>query len=132
MEILIEILVWIVWFLSDGVVQAILEIIFEIGIRSLPGSYRRSEPINPVLAGIGYLILGAGAGGLSLLIPKMFTIPEWLRIVNLIVTPIACGFIMVKIGQFRARRGDRPIRIDTFIFGYLFALALALVRFIWR
>jgi hypothetical protein len=77
-------------------------------------------------------LYGAAAGGVSLLIPRMFTVPYWLRILNLIVTPVACGFIMAKLGQMRERRGEKTIRIDRFLYGYLFALAMAVVRFIWR
>lgn len=136
MEIIFEVLFAIFWFLLQFVyemlLQSIFEVLAEVGLRSLSEPFRSSEPVNPILAGIGYFLYGAIAGGLSLFIPKMLTVPEWLRIVNLIVAPVACGFIMAKVGQFREHRGDRPIRIDTFMFGYLFALAMAVVRFIWR
>jgi len=94
--------------------------------------FRKHKPGNPFLAGIGYVIFGAAAGFLSLLLPKFFEAPLGLRILNLIVTPLVCGFMMAKLGQIRERRGDKTLRIDTFFYGFLFALAMAVVRFIWR
>ena len=52
-----------------------------------------------------------------------------MRIVNLVLTPIAVGLLMCAMGAWRARRGDAVLRIDRFAYGYLFALALAVVRF---
>jgi hypothetical protein len=136
MEISFELLFSIFGFLLQAVfdilAQGVFEVMAEIGLRSLAEPFRRSQPINPVLAGLGYLIYGAIAGGFSLLLPKMFTAPWWLRLLNVIITPVACGFIMAKVGRIRERRGDRPMRIDTFMYGYLFALAMAIVRYIWR
>jgi hypothetical protein len=36
---------------------------------------------------------------------------------------------MCALGAWRARRGGVVLRIDRFAYGYLFALALALIRF---
>lgn len=135
MEIIFEFLFVIFGFLLQAILeilgQAIFEVGAEIGLRSLAEPFRRSRPINPILAGIGYLLYGAMAGGLSLLWPRMLVVSWWLRILNLVITPVACGFIMDKVGQVRERRGDKTIRFDTFLYGYLFALAMAVVRFIW-
>jgi hypothetical protein len=49
--------------------------------------------------------------------------------VNLVVVPVLVGLVMVLLGAWRARRGDTVLRIDRFSYGYLFALALAAVRF---
>ncbi len=136
MEIILEILFalfgGLLQALFEILAQAVFEVAAEIGLRGLVEPLRRSRPINPFLAGVGYLLYGAIAGGLSLLIPKMFTAPLWLRVLNLVVTPVACGFIMAKLGQVRQRRGEKTIRIDRFLYGYLFALAMAIVRFVWR
>jgi hypothetical protein len=136
MEVIFELLLSILGFLLQAfleiLVEAVFEMLGEIGLRSLTEPLRRSRPINPLLAAIGYLLYGAIAGGLSLLLPRIFTAPWWLRLTNVIITPVACGFIMAKLGQIRERRGDRPLRIDTFMYGYLFALAMAIVRYIWR
>ena len=35
---------------------------------------------------------------------------------------------MMSIGAFRRRRGEELIRLDSFSYGALFALALALIR----
>ncbi len=112
--------------------QAVFETAAEVALRCLVEPLRRSRPINPFRAGIGYLLYGAIAGGLSLLVPRVFLAPWWLRLLNLVATPVACGFIMEKVGQMRERRGQRTIGIDTFLYGYLFALAMAVVRLIWR
>jgi hypothetical protein len=136
MEIIFEILSVIFGFLLEALLeiltQALFEVLAEIGLRSLAEPFRGPGPINPILAGIGYCLFGAAAGFLSLLLPKLFVVPAWLRVLNLIITPLVCGFIMAKVGQIRERRGDKPMRIDTFLYGFLFALAMAVVRFIWR
>lgn len=136
MEIIFEILCAIfgsvLEILFEMLAQAVFEVLAEIGLRSIVEPLRKPRPLNPIFAGIGYAIYGAVAGGLSLLLPKMFEVAWWLRLLNLIVTPLACGFIMAKIGQIRKKRGEGTIRIDTFFYGYLFALAMAIVRFVWR
>jgi hypothetical protein len=132
MQFLMELLLQVIWILFELFAQAIIEVLAEIGLRILGEPFRRTQPIDPFWAGTGYLVYGAIAGGLSLFLPRMFTIPWSLRMLNLIITPVVCGFIMAKVGQLRERRGNRPLRIDTFMYGYLFALAMAAVRFIWR
>lgn len=88
--------------------------------------------MHPALAAIGYTILGAIAGGISLwLLPTLFVTAEWLRIANLILTPVAAGTLMGAFGAWRRRRNEELIRLDHFSYGFLFALAMALVRFIW-
>jgi len=132
MELIIELLMQVLWLLLELVAQAVIEVLAEVGLRVLGEPFRRTQPIDPFWAGTGYLVYGAIAGGLSLLLPRLFTIPWSLRILNLLITPVVCGFLMAKVGQLRERRGNRPIRLDTFMYGYHFALAMAVVRFIWR
>jgi hypothetical protein len=130
MEIIFEIIFSIIGFIVEALfevfAQAVFEVAAEIGLRSLAEPFRRPKPINPILAGIGYLFYGATVGALSLLLPRMFFVPWWLRVLNLVITPIA------RIGQMRELRGQKTFRIDKFSYGYLFALAMAVVRFIWR
>jgi hypothetical protein len=38
---------------------------------------------------------------------------------------------MALIGAWRRERGLAVIRLDTFLYGYVFALGMAGVRFIW-
>ncbi len=136
MEIILEILLGLFGFILEAAFEILAQLFFEmaaaIGLRSLTEPFRRPRPINPILAGIGYALYGAFAGGLSLLIPKVFTAPVWLKLLNLIATPIVCGYIMAKVGQIRERRGQKVMRIDTFFYGYIFALSMAVVRLIWR
>ena len=136
MEILAEIASGLIGFLLEAVfeifAQIVAELFAEIGLRSLAEPFKRSEQANPLLAGVGYSLYGAIAGGISLLLPKIFAAPHWMRFLNLLITPVACGLIMAYVGKFRERRGDTPMRLDTFVYGYLFALAMAVVRYIWR
>ena len=78
------------------------------------------------------LFFGAIAGGITLwLLPDHMVRNEVLRKLNLLVTPLAAGGMMCLMGAWRARRGDDVLRIDRFAYGYVFALSLALVRFIF-
>jgi hypothetical protein len=136
MEILAEIAAALIGFLVEALfeifAQIVAELLAEIGLRSLAAPFKRSGEINPILAGVGYSLYGAIVGGLSLFLPRVFTAPTWMRLLNLLITPIACGLIMAYVGKVRARRGDVPLRMDTFMYAYLFALAMAIVRYVWR
>lgn len=113
---------------GEIILQVVIEALAEAGLHALAEPFRR--PPNRWLAALGYLLLGAAAGGLSLLAfsAHLVTTPG-LRIANLIITPVAVGLLMCVLGAWRARRGAPLLRIDKFAYGYLFALSLALVRF---
>ena len=114
--------------IGEILLQVVLEALAELGLHSVAAPFRK--PPNPWLAAIGYTIFGAATGGLSLwLFPENFVVGEALRILNLVVTPIAVGLLMCALGAWRARRGGVVLRIDRFAYGYLFAFALALIRF---
>ena len=123
LEFLLEII-------GEFLLQGAAEILFELGLRPVVEPFRRQP--NPWVAAIGYLLFGAIVGGLSLLLfPNHFVIATSLRVANLVVTPIAVGLLMAGVGALRARRGQSLLRIDRFAYGYLFALALAAVRFLF-
>lgn len=116
--------------LGEILLQVVLEALVELGLHSLAAPFRKRP--NPWFAAIGYALLGACCGGLSLwLIPDHLVETEHVRILNLVVTPIAVGLLMSLIGIWRAHRGQPLLRLDRFAFGYLFALSLALVRFLY-
>lgn len=119
-------------FLFEIVIEILIQLFFEalveLGLQSMAEPFRK--PPNPWLAALGYGLLGLIAGGISLwLFPTYLVGGETLRIVNLVLTPVAVGLLMCLMGAWRAHRGQPVLRIDRFAYGYLFALALALTRF---
>jgi hypothetical protein len=127
MEFLLELLFEM--FFEFGI-QLIIESLLELGLHSIAEPLRR--PTNPWSAAAGFALLGAIAGGLSLLLfpAHMVSNVVW-RWVNLLATPLAVGLCMGWLGGWRSRRGQVVLRIDRFSYGYLFALSLAFVRFQW-
>ena len=115
-------------FLGEFLLQVFGETLIEMGFHAVAEPFRK--PPRPWVAAIGYLLIGAVIGGLSLLLlPSHFVTDKALRLANLIVTPVAAGLCMCAAGTWRARRGQPLLRIDRFAYGYLFALSFALVRF---
>lgn len=115
---------------GEFLLQAVVEALAELGLHSLKEPFRR--PPNPWLAGLGYAIFGAIAGGITLwLLPDHLVRNEVLRKFNLLITPLAAGGMMCLMGAWRTRRGEPVLRIDRFAYGYVFALSLALVRFVF-
>jgi hypothetical protein len=89
-------------------------------------------PPHAWLAVLSYAAFGAAAGGLSLLILPNLTIHKlWLQRLNLIAAPVFSGSMMVLLGRWRRRRDQHTTRLDTFLYGFIFALAMALVRYRW-
>lgn len=130
MELIIEVILALLQLFPELVLQIVFEVLAEIGFRRASEPFRR--PVRPWLAALGYAIFGAIAGGLSLwLYPTLFIDTDRWRMLNLVLTPIAVGALMATVGVWRRRRGEALIRLDRFAYGYIFALAMALVRFVW-
>jgi len=98
-EIIFEIIFGLLQVLGELLIQIVFEGLFELGIRTVRTPFRRDRVLDPDLAGIGYVILGALAGAISLwLVPTLLISAGWLRIVNLVITPLAAGAAMGALG----------------------------------
>lgn len=115
--------------LGEFLLQAVGEALLEIGLHALAAPFKRTP--HPWLAASGYTLFGAALGGLSLLLFPAYLVPPPWRVLNLFLTPFAVGGLMVLMGQWRARRGEEVLRINRFLYGFLFAAALALVRYVF-
>jgi hypothetical protein len=132
-EIVLQILGWAFQFFGELLLQMIGEAIAELIGHSLKEPFRRPQPAHPALAAFGTLIFGAVAGAISLLIfPDLFIKLEWLRVLNLALTPLAAGALMAWIGRWRRRHEKEVIRLESFAYGFCFAFAMALVRHVFN
>ena len=108
--------------------QVAVELLADCGIHV----FKRKPLRNPVAAAVGYLLFGAVAGGLSLLVfEDSFITHPALRVANLVLAPVLAGYAMALIGKARNKRGKEPLRLERFAYGFLFAFGISLVRFLW-
>lgn len=129
MEIIAELLLG---FIVEVVIPIVGELAFEILLHSLGQPFVSRERRNPVFAGIGYFLIGLILGGLSLLVfPRSFVRSERFHGINLLITPLVAGLVMGAVGRWREQHGETLLRLDTFVYGFLFAFAMALVRFVY-
>lgn len=113
--------------LAEVLLQIVLEALAEFGLHAIGAPFRKQP--RPAAAIVGYLFLGMVVGGVSvLMVPHALAHGAW-RLANLAVAPVLAGLAMGALGAWRARRGQDLVRLDRFLYGYLFALAFALVRF---
>jgi hypothetical protein len=118
--------------LLELLLQLVGEIVTELGFRSLGEPFVSRERQNPLLAGFGYCLFGLIFGGLSLLIfPKSFVRSENFHGVSLLITPVLAGLAMSAIGKLRERQGKTLLRLDSFVYGFIFAFPMALIRFLY-
>lgn len=127
MEFLFEILFEI---FGEIILSLFFEGLAELGFHKAASAY--NKPRYPIVSGIGYLLLGGLAGGLSLLIfPDSFVHTESHKLVNLFVTPVILGVAMMLIGRLREKKRQERVKLDRFSYGFLFAFGMSLVRFMW-
>lgn len=127
MELIFEIVFQL---LGEILLQILFELAAELGFHSLKDTLK--APKNPVLSAIGFVIWGAIAGGISLLcFPHSPIADPTFRRFNLVLTPLIAGGVMVLIGRLRDKRGSTLVRLDRFGYAFVFAFAMATVRFVW-
>ena len=112
--------------------QIVFEVLTGLGWDSLKESLGGKRGSRPVLAGFGHFLMGLGAGVLSLLTFGSRLMPRPLVPgLSLVLSPIATGIAMHRIGEWRVERGrDRPA-LFSFWGGAIFAFGMALVRYVY-
>lgn len=127
MEFIFEL---VLQFLGEILLQMVFELLAELGFHGLAETFRK--PKNAVLSTLGFFLWGAMAGGISLLVfPRSLIEGVGFRTANLLITPLVAGGIMMLVGRARNKRGQTLVRLDRFGYAFVFALAMAVVRFIW-
>ena len=133
-----EIMEDLIFALLSGVAELLLEVIFELAseaftaliIRSVRNLVGESRAINPLLAGTCYFLLGTACGvGSVFAFPHPLVHPSRVHGISVVITPLVTGLIMSKIGLMRRRKGRDSVQLESFGYGFTFALGLAIVRF---
>ena len=107
--------------------QVFVELFGDILVHMFPTD-RRSW--NAILAFLGYTAAGVAIGYLTLLVfPAHFIRDPRMRLINLLITPIAIAALMAWIGRVRISRDKRVVALERFVYAYALALAMALTRF---
>ena len=131
-EILFQILAWLFEIAGEFLLQMLFEGIAELFGHALKArSPRRKTPLRPELAALAYAAFGTLAGVASLwLMPNLFIKSDPVRFANLIITPLLSGLVMGWMGTWRRRHDKNTVRIESFAYGFCFAFAMAVVRFV--
>ena len=106
------------------------EAVLDLALRALAEIFESVDRANPVVASLGYAILGFLAGGVSLLVfPHPLVRPSRVHGISLLVSPVVTGLLMSFIGSSLRRQGKKVVQIESFGYGFAFALGMALIRF---
>lgn len=123
-EFLIEILLQIV-------VDLVWELITMFGWESVAHSLRRDREADPMLAALGYALLGSVVGVISVgALPEVFLPRLQVRGLSLLLSPAIAGAIMQAHGDWRRRRNLPTTLLATFWGGATFAFFVALSRLV--
>jgi hypothetical protein len=76
-------------------------------------------------------MLGVLVGFLSVVAyPHPFVHPSRLHGVSIIASPLITGFVMSQLGRLLRNYGRKVMPIESFVYGFMFAFAMTLVRFL--
>jgi len=121
-----ELLIILFQFFFEVILQVLAELPWDIGI-----SRREDWSVErPFLFALLSLAFGLLLGGLSLaLFPHTFLHHPWLRIANLLVSPLATGGTSWSIASLRKKGSPQVSPGHHFAYSFLFSLAFAAIRF---
>jgi hypothetical protein len=106
------------------------EVLISLLLRACRGVFIEFLELSPPFFAVGLAILGGVTGALSVLIfPHPLFHPAPVHGVSLLISPVITGLVMSQIGGAQRRRGRASTRIESFWYGFVFALAMAAMRF---
>ena len=121
MEFIIEIF-------GEFIIQFVFELAADFCIAFLPdAAYRKFT--NAYAKGFLYIMVGIGLAWLSNLLVGELLLPKIFAGLNVALSPLAIGWFMMMLGRWREKKGRQASDLEHFIFGYLFTLSFALMRF---
>ena len=105
---------------------------FEVSSQKLSEQPWAPKAVHTFLALVIYFGLGAISGvTFTVLFPNRIIETARLHGISLVIVPLIVAFAMVAVGKLRRRQGKRLVRLDTFAYAFIFAFAMALVRFLF-
>jgi hypothetical protein len=119
-----------------GLAEFLFELFFELFAEAIVALILRSlrnllsdAILSPIVAYVFYLSLGCAFGAASLLLfPHPIFHPSRLHGISLLISPAITGLVMSQVGAFLRRKGKESVRIESFGYGFTFALGLAIIR----
>jgi glycerol uptake facilitator-like aquaporin len=122
MGFLLELILYILFEILGQAIGAVILYIFFEPLKKQP---------HPWLAAIGYAMIGATIGGLSLFfLPNQLMKPMW-RNINLLLTPIITGVVLAFWQSPKTLPKTVIYQNPNFYYGFIFALSWLLIRFIF-
>lgn len=116
----------------EFVVEVVAEAVLVFLLTAITEALGPSELRRPIWAGVGYFLLGATSGGLSLIwFPFPLVHPSRFHGISLIVSPVLTGSLMALLGSILRRYNKPTVKLETFAYGFLFAFGMTLVRFLF-
>ncbi len=114
--------------------EALIEILLEVFVAFLSRAIRKlfvvSRRFGRLLAAAVFVVAGCAAGFISLAVfPHPLVHPSRFHGVSLLISPVVTGLAMAMIGHIVRSRGRKSVQIESFGYGFIFALAMAIVRF---
>ena len=119
-------------FLVEFVFQFLAEIVVDLIVHSASRTPWIRRTATWLLTAILYFGVGLLIGWLSLwFFPRAFVRSATLPGISLLITPVLCGLGMGMIGTVRKRRGKAVVHLESFSHGFLLALGMTLIRFLF-
>jgi hypothetical protein len=105
------------------------ELIFALGWESVAAAFRKRSEAHPVLARIGYLLIGLAAGALSgVVFPRRLSQHDGVSALGVLLNPLLFGLLAFLYGDRRRRTERATTHLATFWGGALFAFGLSAAR----
>jgi hypothetical protein len=121
-----------------AIVELLLEALLEGAFAGLAGVLSRAFRLfrvkvrraNPTVATVTFALVGIGFGFVSVgFFPHHLVRPTRVHGISLLISPILAGLLMAQVGRTVRRWGRQSVRIESFGYGFVLALAIGLVRF---
>jgi cytochrome bd-type quinol oxidase subunit 2 len=128
-DFLIDILLALAEIFGELLIQLLCEAIAAF-VSHLAEGTEDSRTSNLVQAIVGYASVGLLAGGVSVLVFPHYLVPRSrFHGISLLISPFIAGSVMALVGAARRKQDKRTIPLETFAYAFVFAFAMAAMRF---